>query len=93
MDSLLALSEDLPKQESAVTSTVAKIVDTLRNLLNGDPDKRAQHTRVNERTIDEYILTGWKWNEGRYGAQRSLREIVDALIKVSRITRSNLGRI
>lgn len=64
------------------TATVAKTVDTLRNLLNNDPSKLAQHIQVNEASVDEYILGGWKWNEGRYGVQRGLREMVDVLVKV-----------
>ncbi|KAJ3546988.1 hypothetical protein NMY22_g1832 [Coprinellus aureogranulatus] len=79
LDSLITLSEDLPKQDAFFTATVAKSVDTLRNLLNNDPSKLAQHVLVDERNIDNYILGGWKWNEGRYPIQRSLRELVDGL--------------
>lgn len=82
LDSLITLSEELPKQDAFFTSTVAKTVDTLRNLLNNDPAKLAQHILVNERSVDDYILKGWRWNEGRYGVQRSLRDTVDALNKV-----------
>jgi V-type H+-transporting ATPase subunit C len=82
LESLIALSEDLPKQEALFTQNVVKIVDTLRNLLNNDSQKVAQHTLVNEKTVDEYLLKGWRWNEGRYGMQRSLREIMDILNKV-----------
>lgn len=64
------------------TAIVAKTVDTLRNLLNNDPSKLAQHIQVNEASVDEYILGGWKWNEGRYGVQRGLREMVEVLVKV-----------
>ncbi|KAJ7225752.1 ATPase V1 complex subunit C [Mycena pura] len=81
LDGLISLSEDLPKQESFFTATVAKTVDTLRNLLNNDPSKLSQHILVNEQTVDEYIQKQWKWNEGRYGVQRGLREIVDTLNK------------
>ncbi|KIP11477.1 hypothetical protein PHLGIDRAFT_83577 [Phlebiopsis gigantea 11061_1 CR5-6] len=81
LDSLVALSEDLPKQDSVFTATVAKTVDTLRNLLNHDPAKLAQHVLVNERPVDDYLLRGWQWNEGRYGVQRSLRDMLDVLIK------------
>ncbi|KIK97653.1 hypothetical protein PAXRUDRAFT_135892 [Paxillus rubicundulus Ve08.2h10] len=81
LDSLITLSEELPKQDAFFTSTVAKAVDTLRNLLNNDPAKLAQHIQVNQRSIDDYILKGWRWNEGRYGVQRSLRETVDVLNK------------
>lgn len=82
LDLLIALSEDLPKHEQFFTSTVAKTVDTLRNLLNNDPAKLAQHILVNERTVDAYLLHDWRWNSGRYGIQRGLREIVDTLNKV-----------
>ncbi|KAF9243802.1 ATPase V1 complex subunit C [Melanogaster broomeanus] len=81
LDSLIALSEELPKQDAFFTSTVAKTVDTLRNLLNNDPAKLAQHILVNQRSVDDYIFKGWRWNEGRYGVQRSLRETVDVLNK------------
>ncbi|KAI0343904.1 ATPase, V1 complex, subunit C [Trametopsis cervina] len=81
LDGLIALSEDLPKQDTFFTATVAKTVDTIRNLLNNDPAKLVQHLLVNERPVDDYLLNGWKWNEGRYGTQRGLREMLDALIK------------
>jgi len=82
LDSLIALSEELPKQDAVFTATVAKTVDTLRNLLNNDPSKLAQHIQVNEGSVDGYILSGWKWNEGRYGVQRGLREMLEVLTKV-----------
>ncbi|KAI0314983.1 hypothetical protein OF83DRAFT_1062908 [Amylostereum chailletii] len=81
LDALIALSEDLPKQELFFTSTVAKIVDTLRNLLNNDPSKLSQHVLVNEQSVDAYLLEDWRWNEGRYGTQRTLREMADVLNK------------
>lgn len=81
LDSLIALSEELPKQEAFFTATVAKIVETLRNLLNNDPAKLSQHILVDERTVDDYVLKEWRWNEGRYGVQRGLREMVEVLNK------------
>ena len=57
-------------------------MDTLRNLLNNDPAKLAQHVLVEEQTVDRYLLNNWKWNEGRYGVQKSLRELVDTLNQV-----------
>lgn len=81
LDSLVSLSEDLPKLDTYFTATVAKTVDTLRNLLNNDPSKLAQHTLVNEKSTDSYLIDNWKWNEGRYGVQKSLRELVDLLNK------------
>ena len=76
------MSEELPKHDTFFTATVAKTVDTLRNLLNNDPRKLSQHILVNEQPVDAYLLKGWSWNEGRYGVQRSLREMIDVLNKV-----------
>jgi V-type H+-transporting ATPase subunit C len=81
LESLIALSEDLPKLEGFFTTTVAKTVDTLRNLLNNDPAKLSQHILVDEKSVDSYLLNGWKWKEGRYDIQRSLRDLVDILNK------------
>ncbi|PSR71296.1 hypothetical protein PHLCEN_2v12810 [Hermanssonia centrifuga] len=81
LDSLISLSEDIPKQDAFFTATVARTVDTLRNLLNSDPAKLAQHVLVNERRVDDYLLKGWRWNEGRYGTQRGLRDMLDVLVK------------
>ncbi|KAJ3718281.1 hypothetical protein C8R42DRAFT_711290 [Lentinula raphanica] len=81
LDSLIALSEDLPKQDTFFTNIVAKVVDTLRNLLNNDPSKLSQHILVNESSIESYLLGQWRWNEGRYGVQKGLRDMVDTLSK------------
>ncbi|KAH8835378.1 hypothetical protein DL96DRAFT_1573964 [Flagelloscypha sp. PMI_526] len=80
LDALISLSDDLPKQESFFTATVAKNVDTLRNLLNNDPGKLSQHILVDETPVDDY-LASWKWNEGRYGVSKGLPEMVDVLNK------------
>ncbi|ELU43330.1 V-ATPase subunit C family protein [Rhizoctonia solani AG-1 IA] len=82
LDLLITLSEELPKHDSNATSTVGKIVDTLRNLLNNDPSRLAQHTLVEEKTCDDYLLKNWKWNSGKYNTERSLRDTVDALVKL-----------
>ena len=63
---------------------MAKAVDTLRNLLNNDPAKLAQHVLIDERPVDSYLLSEWRWNESRYPISRSLRELVEALGNVRR---------
>jgi V-type H+-transporting ATPase subunit C len=82
LDLLVGLSEELPKYDLFFTSAMAKIVDTLRNLLNNDTTRLAQHTLVDERSVDDYLLRGWSWNSSKYGTQRGLRDIVDSLVKV-----------
>ncbi|KLO20411.1 ATPase, V1 complex, subunit C [Schizopora paradoxa] len=81
LDTLISLSEDLPKQDVLFTSIAAKIVDTLRSLLNNDPQKLGQHTLIEERSVDSYLLGGWRWNEGRYNVQKGLQDIVGTLNK------------
>lgn len=81
------MSEELPKLDAFFTSSVAKIVDTLRNLLNNDPVKLAQHVLVHDRQVDAYLLQDWRWNTGRYGASKSVRDMVDTLNKVRRAIR------
>ena len=49
-------------------------MDTLRNLLNNNPAKLEQHILVDEKSVDSYLLNGWKWKEGRYDIQKSLRD-------------------
>ncbi|SPC66370.1 probable VMA5 - H+-ATPase V1 domain 42 KD subunit, vacuolar [Ustilago sp. UG-2017b] len=80
LESLISLSEDLPKLESLYTSIVSKIIDTLRALLNNDQAALAQHVLVNEQSLDDYML-GWAWNTGKYRADRALRETVEMLGK------------
>ncbi|KIJ34997.1 hypothetical protein M422DRAFT_76369 [Sphaerobolus stellatus SS14] len=75
---LINLSEDLVKQDVFFTQTTAKIVETIRNLLNNEQSKVLQHTQVNDRSMDEY-LKNWRWNEGRYVVHRDLRDIVETL--------------
>lgn len=80
LESLISLSEDLPKLDGQYTQIVAKIIDTLRALLNNDEAALSQHVLVNEQSLDDYML-GWSWNTGKYRADRGLRETVEALGK------------
>lgn len=80
LESLVSLSEDLPKLDGQYTQIVAKIIDTLRALLNNDESALAQHVLVNEQSLDDYML-GWSWNTGKYRADRGLRETVESLGK------------
>ncbi|SPO32797.1 probable VMA5 - H+-ATPase V1 domain 42 KD subunit, vacuolar [Ustilago trichophora] len=80
LESLISLSEDLPKFDGQYTQIVAKIIDTLRALLNNDESALAQHVLVNEQSLDDYML-GWSWNTGKYRADRGLRETVESLGK------------
>ncbi|KAJ9475277.1 V-type proton ATPase subunit C [Pseudozyma hubeiensis] len=80
LESLISLSEDLPKLDGTYTQIVVKIIDTLRALLNNDESALAQHVLINEQSLDDYMLS-WSWNTQKYRADRSLRETVDMLGK------------
>ncbi len=84
LQSLISLADDLPKHDAAFTSIVSKIVDTLRNLLNDDREALSQHVRVNEQSLDQYVVGNWGWNASKYRVgERSLVDVVDSLAKVS----------
>lgn len=94
LESLISLSEDLPKLDTQYTQVVAKIIDTLRALLNNDEAALAQHVLVNEQALDDYML-GWSWNTGKYRADRGLRETVEMLGKelmsIDNVMKQKLG--
>jgi len=48
LDALLQQSDELSKLEGLCQGTVAKVGDTLRNILDGDDKKIAQHKAVND---------------------------------------------
>ncbi|KAE8231661.1 hypothetical protein CF326_g3320 [Tilletia indica] len=80
LESLITLSDELPKHDTNFTQVVSKIVDTLRALLNNDESALSQHVLVNEKALDEYMLD-WAWNTRRYRVDRSLGEIVEAIAR------------
>ncbi|WWD16470.1 hypothetical protein CI109_100896 [Kwoniella shandongensis] len=84
LSSLLTLSDALPKLDSTFTSTVSKLLDTLRSLVSDDASKLAQHARVNDRPAEEYLLGGgggFRWDKGRWGSGGKVLEVVEALTK------------
>lgn len=48
LDALVQQADDLAKLESSCEAVVAKVGDSLRNLLEGDEDKIAQQKTVND---------------------------------------------
>ncbi|KAK4689915.1 V-type H+-transporting ATPase subunit C, partial [Tremellales sp. Uapishka_1] len=81
LSSLLTLSDTLPKLDASFTSTVSKLLDTLRSLTSDDPEKLAQHARVNDRPVEEYVFGNRGWDKGRWGEGGKVGDVVDALTK------------
>jgi V-type H+-transporting ATPase subunit C len=50
LDALLQMSDDLQRLEGLSQSVVSKVGDTLKNILDGDEAKIAQHKTVNDST-------------------------------------------
>ena len=50
LDALIQQSEELGKLENLCNGVVAKVGDTLKNILDGDEDKIAMHKSVNDST-------------------------------------------
>lgn len=48
LDALIQQSEELAKLEGMCQGVVGKVGDTLRNILDGDEEKMAQHKSVND---------------------------------------------
>jgi V-type H+-transporting ATPase subunit C len=95
LSGLLTLSDNLPKLDAQFTATVTKCHDTLRSLVS-DPRELTQHTRVNDRPAEEYVLpigpngsiadAGgglWRWDAGRWGNGGKVGDVLEALTTVS----------
>jgi hypothetical protein len=48
LDALLQMSEELQRLEGQCQGVVSKVGDTLKNILDGDEEKMAQHKAVND---------------------------------------------
>ncbi|KAF8980836.1 Vacuolar ATP synthase subunit C [Entomortierella lignicola] len=79
LDTLVVLSEDLTKQDTAFESSVNKLVDIVRSLLGPEAaTKLAGSLSVNEKTIDNYLKT-FQWNTMKYRTDKSLVELAELL--------------
>ncbi|KAF9157652.1 Vacuolar ATP synthase subunit C [Mortierella sp. AD011] len=79
LDTLMVLSEDLAKQDTAFESSANKIVDIIRTLLGPEaPAKLPGSLSVNEKTIDNYLKT-FQWNTMKYRTDKSLVELAGIL--------------
>ena len=64
LDACLQQSDELAKLEGVCNSVVAKVADTLKNVLEGDEEKAATHKNVNDsmsnhgNTAITHLLTG-----------------------------------
>lgn len=83
LDALVQQADDLAKLESVCEAVVAKVGDSLKNLLEGDEGKIAQQKTVNDKPAEQY-LRAFSWNKVKYRADKPLAELIDSLQKVGR---------
>ncbi|BEI92838.1 uncharacterized protein CcaverHIS019_0504660 [Cutaneotrichosporon cavernicola] len=82
----LKASNQLPKFDSAFTSVVSKLLDQLRSLVGEDKARLAQHARVNDRPVEEYLLpdaqgpSTWRWDKGRWGEDGKVGDVMASLV-------------
>ncbi|TXT12884.1 hypothetical protein VHUM_01285 [Vanrija humicola] len=87
LSSLINLSDSLPKTDQQFTTTVSKLLETLRSLVSEDATRVAQHARVNDRPADEYVLPdpngngSWQWDKRRWGDGGKVADVIDALVQ------------
>ncbi|KAH7274619.1 Vacuolar ATP synthase subunit C [Fusarium solani] len=55
LDALVQQADDLAKLEASCQAVVAKVGDSLKNVLEGDEDRIAQYKMVNDKPTDQYL--------------------------------------
>lgn len=80
LDSLLALSDDLIKVNSAVEGTVNKIRRQLYELQSQMPEDEQSHVWVEGLTPESY-LQRFVWNEAKYPSRRPPRDTVHTILE------------
>ncbi|WOO83896.1 V-type proton ATPase subunit C [Vanrija pseudolonga] len=87
LSSLINLSDSLPKTDQQFTTTVSKLLETLRSLVSEDATRVAQHARVNDRPAEEYVLPdpngngSWQWDKRRWGDGGKVADVIEALVQ------------
>ncbi|GBB90986.1 hypothetical protein RclHR1_18070001 [Rhizophagus clarus] len=80
LDALVVISDELVKYDQSFESTAFKIVDILRNLVQGDLDQVAANLIVNDKSVEQFLKT-FQWDTMKFRAEKSLQEIAQTLNK------------
>ncbi|KAJ1731942.1 Vacuolar ATP synthase subunit C [Coemansia biformis] len=78
LDTLVQLSDELAKFDTAYESTVGKFIDTLRNLTGANNAELGSVLHVEDKPVDQYIQT-FMWNNAKYRWDRPLPEVVSQI--------------
>ncbi|KIL84006.1 v-type h+-transporting atpase subunit c [Fusarium avenaceum] len=55
LDALVQQADELTKLEASCEAVVAKVADSLKNVLDGDEDRIAQYKMVNDKPTDQHV--------------------------------------
>ncbi|KAJ1740100.1 Vacuolar ATP synthase subunit C [Coemansia sp. RSA 1086] len=75
LDTLVQLSDELSKLDTAYEATTGKFIDTLRSLTQANNEGLASKLSVEGKTVDQYVRT-FSWNNAKYRSDRPLPEII-----------------
>ncbi|KAJ2632485.1 Vacuolar ATP synthase subunit C [Coemansia sp. RSA 1290] len=75
LDTLVQLSDELSKLDTAYEATTGKFIDTLRSLTQANNEELASKLSVEGKTVDQYVRT-FSWNNAKYRSDRPLPEII-----------------
>ncbi|KAJ2450571.1 Vacuolar ATP synthase subunit C [Coemansia sp. RSA 2336] len=75
LDTLVQLSDELSKLDTAYEATTGKFIDTLRSLTQASNEQLAGKLAVEGKTVDQYVRT-FSWNNAKYRSDRPLPEII-----------------
>ncbi|KAJ2852395.1 Vacuolar ATP synthase subunit C [Coemansia brasiliensis] len=75
LDTLVQLSDELSKLDTAYEATTGKFIDTLRSLTQASNAALASKLAVEGKTVDQYVRT-FSWNNAKYRSDRPLPEII-----------------
>ncbi|KAJ1834983.1 Vacuolar ATP synthase subunit C [Coemansia sp. RSA 2706] len=75
LDTLVQLSDELSKYDTAYENTTAKFIDTLRSLTQANNAALQSMLTVDDKPVDQYIRT-FSWNNSKFRSDRALPEIL-----------------
>ena len=94
----MALSDDLEKLDLSIEAITGKLVDNIRNLLDGNIEQLKNTLLVNDRILSirvsgsltflknpgsvESYLKSFQWNSIKYRSDKSLKELTDGIVQV-----------
>ncbi|KAJ1660362.1 Vacuolar ATP synthase subunit C [Dispira simplex] len=78
LDSLVQLSDELVKTDTAYGAVTLKLVDVLRTLVQGDEQVLQSMATINGKSVDQY-LKSFSWDATKFRSDKALPEICNVI--------------